>query len=95
MLTFGFGLIHGFGFASVLGEFGLKQGTLAVPLLGFNLGVEMGQIAGVVVLLPGAYLLRQTRFYREIFLPVGLASLALLAVAWMVDRVMGFQSMPV
>ena len=94
VLTFGFGLIHGFGFASVLGEFGLKQGTLAVPLLGFNLGVEMGQIAGVVVLLPGAYLLRQTRFYREIFLPVGLASLALFAVAWMVDRVMGFQSMP-
>jgi hypothetical protein len=49
MLTFGFGLVHGFGFASVLRELGLPSGGLARSLLSFNLGVEAGQ--GVIVAL--------------------------------------------
>lgn len=44
-LSFTFGLLHGFGFASALGEIGLPRGELAVGLVGFNLGVELGQIA--------------------------------------------------
>ena len=62
MVAFAFGLIHGFGFASVLAELGLPQETLVLSLLGFNLGVELGQLAIVAVFLPTAYALRNTRF---------------------------------
>jgi hypothetical protein len=50
-VTAGFGLVHGFGFASVLLEVGLPQGSVPLALLGFNLGVELGQIAIVATLL--------------------------------------------
>jgi hydrogenase/urease accessory protein HupE len=51
-IAFGFGLIHGFGFASVLQEFGLPHEALAASLLGFNLGVEIGQASIVLSVLP-------------------------------------------
>ena len=44
-----FGLIHGFGFASVLGEIGLPPGAIGWSLAGFNLGVELGQLAIVAI----------------------------------------------
>jgi len=51
-IAFAFGLIHGFGFASVLREFGLPRGSLAWSLLGFNLGVEAGQVCIVLAVVP-------------------------------------------
>ena len=45
VMAFVFGLIHGFGFASVLADLGLPQGALVLALVGFNLGVELGQMA--------------------------------------------------
>ncbi len=51
-IAFLFGLIHGFGFASVLRDFGLPHGALAWSLLGFNLGVEIGQVCIVLVVVP-------------------------------------------
>jgi hypothetical protein len=48
-VIFGFGLLHGLGFASVLGEFGLPAGTFVPALIGFNVGVELGQLAVVAV----------------------------------------------
>lgn len=45
----GFGLLHGLGFASVLGEFGLPQGQFVPALLGFNVGVELGQLAVIAI----------------------------------------------
>ena len=56
VVAFCFGLIHGFGFASVLTDLGLPSGVLALALVGFNLGVEVGQIAIVAIFLPAAYL---------------------------------------
>lgn len=53
-----FGLVHGFGFAGFLMETGLLGTSLLVPLLGFNLGVELGQLALVAVALLGGVLLR-------------------------------------
>jgi len=50
--TFGFGLIHGFGFASALQEFGLPRSALIPALASFNLGVEIGQIAIVSLVVP-------------------------------------------
>jgi len=45
VVIFGFGLLHGLGFASVLGEFGLAPGRFVAGLIGFNIGVEVGQLA--------------------------------------------------
>ena len=48
-IVFGFGLLHGLGFASVLGDFGLPEGQFVPALIGFNLGVEVGQLAVIAV----------------------------------------------
>ena len=49
-IIFGFGLLHGLGFASVLGEFGLPAGAFIPALIGFNIGVEVGQLAVIAVM---------------------------------------------
>ena len=86
MAAFGFGLIHGFGFASVLAELGLPQETLVMSLLGFNLGVETGQLAIVAVFLPVAYALRATGLYRRgVFVGGSLITLVI-ALIWLVER---------
>lgn len=85
-----FGLVHGLGFASVLGDLGLERGNLALALLGFNVGVEVGQLAIVLVLVPVAFWLRATFFYRRIFMPVGAAAIGSVAAYWFVVRTFGF-----
>ncbi|MBL0424820.1 HupE/UreJ family protein [Ramlibacter alkalitolerans] len=86
VMAFVFGLVHGFGFASVLADLGLPQGALALALVGFNLGVEIGQLAIVAAFLPVAYLLRSTSFYRVGVLRFGSLCVALVAAWWFVQR---------
>jgi hypothetical protein len=86
VMAFAFGLVHGFGFASVLADLGLPQGALALALVGFNLGVEIGQLAIVAVFLPIAFALRATAFYRVGVLRFGSLLVALLAAWWFVQR---------
>lgn len=86
LMAFFFGLIHGFGFASVLTELGLPTGALAVSLVGFNLGVEFGQLAIVAVFLPLAFVLRHTPFYQRGVLLGGSLAALLVALAWFVER---------
>jgi hypothetical protein len=86
VMAFVFGLVHGFGFASVLADLGLPQGALALALVGFNLGVEVGQIAIVAAFLPVAFLLRTTSFYRIGVLRFGSLAVALVATWWFVQR---------
>jgi len=86
MVAFGFGLIHGFGFASVLIDLGLPREALALALVGFNLGVEAGQLAIVALFLPLAYALRRTAFYRRAVLVGGSLLIAALAGVWLVER---------
>ena len=93
-VPFVFGLIHGFGFANVLGELGLSGRALVGPLIGFNLGVEAGQLAAVGVFVPVAFAGRKTWFYRAGVLPFGSAIIALIATAWLVDRLLNLQFMP-
>lgn len=85
LAAFAFGLIHGFGFASVLIDLGLPQGALLMSLFGFNLGVEIGQLSIVAVFLPLAFLLRGTLFYRRL-MTGGSALIALIAMVWLVER---------
>jgi len=86
MVAFVFGLIHGFGFASVLADLGLPQDALLTALVGFNLGVEAGQLAIVAVFLPIAYVLRDTRFYRNGVLLLGSLLIAMFAAVWFIER---------
>jgi hypothetical protein len=85
-VAFVFGLIHGFGFATVLADLGLPQGALALALVGFNVGVELGQLAIVAAFLPVAFWLRRTLFYRRGVLVAGSLVIAALAAAWFVER---------
>ena len=84
-LTFVFGLVHGFGFASALKDAGLAKGALAGPLVGFNLGVEIGQLCIVALVLPIAWSLRGTRTYRGAFAGGSLV-IATIAGLWLVQR---------
>jgi hypothetical protein len=86
VMAFAFGLIHGFGFASVLADLGLPQGALVLALVGFNVGVELGQLAIVMAFLPLAFWLRATRFYRIGVLTGGSIVVALLATWWFLQR---------
>ena len=88
MVAFGFGLVHGFGFASVLADLGLPRDTLLTALVGFNLGVEAGQLVIVSAFLPLAYATRRTWLYRRMVLGGGSAAIALVAAVWMVERVL-------
>jgi HupE / UreJ protein len=95
VVAFGFGLIHGFGFASVLTDLGLPSGTLAVALVGFNLGVEVGQIAIVAAFLPIAYVLRKTWLYRRCVLLGGSSAVVVVATLWFVERAFDLKFLPV
>ncbi len=84
-VAFALGLLHGFGFSSVLVDLGLPSRELVGALFGFNLGVELGQLAFVAVLLPALYLIRGTIAYRVV-LWGGSAAIAVLASIWTVQR---------
>jgi hypothetical protein len=85
-VAFLFGLIHGFGFASVLTDLGLTSGSLGASLLGFNIGVEIGQLVIVAVFLPIAYQLRCYWFYKRVILHAGSQAIMLLAMVWFLQR---------
>jgi len=87
LVAFTFGLIHGFGFASVLTELGLPKDALVLSLFGFNLGVEIGQLAIVAVFLPVAYLIRNTALYRKGVFAGGSLLAMLVALVWLAERV--------
>jgi hypothetical protein len=91
LVAFGFGLIHGFGFASVLADLGLPQESLLLALVGFNLGVEAGQLCIVAAFLPLAYAMRHTWVYRRMIVVGGSAVIVLIAALWMVERVFDLQ----
>lgn len=88
LLAFAFGLFHGFGFANVMGELDLERSYLALSLLGFNVGVEIGQVGIIAIVFPLLYALRTTRIYLP---AMRYASAMLIAIAlfWFVERISG------
>ena len=84
--AFGFGLLHGFGFAGALQDLGLPTGSLALSLFGFNFGVEAGQLAIVLLFLPLAFALRSTWTYRRLVFGGGSVAIAAIASVWLVER---------
>jgi HupE / UreJ protein len=93
-VAFGFGLVHGFGFASVLADLGLPQDALALALVAFNLGVEAGQLAIVTAFLPVAYALRHTVLYRQGVRIGGSVLIAALAGVWFAERAFNLTLLP-
>ena len=93
VVAFGFGLIHGFGFASVLADLGLPSDALLLALVGFNLGVELGQLAIVALFLPLAYACG-----ARVLPPRGVVGgsllIAAIAAFWFVERAFGCQLLP-
>ena len=90
-VAFAFGLIHGFGFASVLLDLGLPKTALLLSLVGFNVGVEVGQLAIVAVFLPLAFAARRTVAYRRVVLLGGSMAITLVALVWLFERVFDFK----
>jgi hypothetical protein len=88
LLTFVFGLIHGFGFASVLRELGVGAhgGGVTMPLFAFNLGVELGQIALAAVALPLLWKLRTKPAFVRNVVPGCSAAVAALGGYWLIQR---------
>jgi hypothetical protein len=95
LVAFVLGLIHGFGFAGVLADLGLPARSLAVALLGFNAGVEAGQLAIVALFLPAAFVLRESWFYRRAVLGAGSFAVLVIAAAWLVERGLDLDFMPI
>jgi hypothetical protein len=94
LAAFGFGLVHGFGFAGALRDLGLPNGPLALSLFGFNVGVELGQLAIVGLFLPAAFWLRGTWTYRRVVLAGGSALIAVIAGIWLVERALNIAILP-
>jgi hypothetical protein len=84
--AFGFGLVHGFGFAGALGELGLPDDALALSLVSFNVGVELGQLLIVAGFLPLAFLLRGTPAYQRIGVAGGSLAIAGAGFVWLAER---------
>lgn len=85
VITFFFGLIHGFGFSTILRELELPRASLATSLVFFNLGVETGQVAIVLLFLPLLALLRRSAHHRQIVIALSSAIL-IVGGYWFVQR---------
>ncbi|MEM9550613.1 MAG: HupE/UreJ family protein [Pseudomonadota bacterium] len=88
MVVFGFGLLHGLGFASVLGEFGLPPGQFVPALIGFNVGVEVGQLTVIALAFLAVGLWFGTRdWYRTRIAMPASVMIACVGAYWFVERV--------
>jgi hypothetical protein len=90
-IAFAFGLIHGAGYASILGDLGLDTPTLALALLGFNLGVEGMQVAVAALFVPLSFQLRHFRFYQWGVVGGGALLVAALGTLWFIERAFNLQ----
>ncbi len=86
MLAFAFGLFHGMGFASLVSSLDVSRTSQLVSLLGRNVGIEIGQVAVILLLFPALYLLRRTATYAS-FLTISSIVLSIVALGWMFERV--------
>ena len=93
-VTFLFGLIHGFGFASVLGELNLDAAQFAWALLQFNLGLELGQMMIVVLATGLLFLARHQRAYPVWVIRGGSAAAIVVATLWFIERTSNLALLP-
>jgi hypothetical protein len=87
LVAFGFGLLHGLGFASALAEIGLPPNSVTLALLGFNLGVELGQVAVVGAVALGQLVLASRARVRALLAHAATWLLGVCSVYWLLERV--------
>lgn len=90
LVVLGFGFFHGFGFAGALSEMGVFGDHLWLPLLAFNLGVEIGQVVIVAILFPILFLLRKFWVYPKAIMPLGAVLLIVMSLVWVAERSLDF-----
>ena len=93
LVTFIFGLVHGFGFASVLQEFIAGKSNLVLSVVSFNVGVELGQLMIFLIIVPVLLLMRKKFAIRRIT-AVASTAIFILGSIWFVDRVFNLQLVP-
>lgn len=93
LVTFIFGLIHGFGFASVLQEYIARKSDLVLSVVSFNVGVEVGQLMIILIMLPVLQLMRKKFAIRRITAVASIA-IVILGLIWFVERVFNLQLVP-
>src|SRR3569623_1601843 len=93
-VAFVFGLMHGFGFAAVLIDLGLAPASLALSLVAFNSGVELGQLTLVGLFLPLALWLRHSRVYLRWVFTAGSWTVAAVAGVWLMQRAFNLTLIP-
>jgi hypothetical protein len=89
-IIFGLSLFHGMGFAGGLMDLGAADEFPALAVLGFNLGVEIGQILIVAVAFPLLFAVRRLKLYRTVAMPAAAVGLILVSGVWVVERATGF-----
>lgn len=94
VVTFLFGLIHGFGFASVLGELDLPTGQFAWALFQFNLGIELGQLCIVVVAVTALFAFRHQSWYPAVVIRGGSVVAIALGALWFIERTANLAILP-
>ena len=94
VVTFFFGLIHGFGFAGVLAELNLPTAEFAWALLEFNVGLELGQLLIVVCVTAVLFLLRQRPRYRSWVIRGGSYAAIVVGVLWLIERTANVSIIP-
>ncbi len=85
VIAFVFGLFHGFGFATVLSELGFKGENLSLSLLGFNIGVELGQVVIILLIFPLLYVIRKSKLYPKLLVWLS-ALLIIISLYWLIER---------
>jgi hypothetical protein len=90
-LAFGFGLFHGFGFAGLLADLGLDRSRRVPSLLGFNIGVEFGQSAIILMVFPMLFIMRRSPLYVPL-MKAGSVLLSLIAMAWATERIFDYDT---
>ena len=87
IVVFAFGLLHGLGFAGVLGEFGIPESQFLVALLGFNIGVEMGQLTVILICFAlVGWAFGKKPWYRRVVTIPGSVAIALVGAYWVLER---------
>ena len=91
LIAFIFGLFHGFGFAEILLDIGLRGEHIALSLIGFNLGVELGHIVIVILVLPILYVLRKKKIFPTL-LVYSATILIAIGLYWFMSRILGYDT---
>ena len=88
-IVFGLSLFHGMGFAGALMGLGAVDDHLGLSVLGFNIGIEIGQLLIVAFMVPPLYAVRHLELYRNVVLKVAAVGLILVSGVWVIERAFG------